>query len=243
MNEISRRGWLGLAGGALAGMAAVPAAANASSASGSKGPKAALETRPYVLPDLPYPADALEPHIDAQTLTIHHDKHHAGYVKGLNATLEKLERANREGDFSGIQDLARALAFHGSGHVLHTLYFSNLAPASRGGRPEGALRQAIESQFGSREKLEAQLVAASAKVAGSGWGLLAYEPMGGRLLVLQVEKHENQLLAGCTPLLVIDVWEHAYYLKYQNRRGDYLEAAMKLIDWAEVGRRFRAAAR
>ncbi len=195
----------------------------------------------YVLPDLPYPVDALEPHLDAQTLTIHHDKHHAGYVRGLNATLVKLEEARKSGDFSAVLALSRDLAFHGSGHLLHMLYFANLSP--KPGKPGGAFSRAVEAHFGSLEAMTSHLTAAANTVAGSGWGMLAYEPVGTRLLVLQIEKHENQVLCGAVPLLLIDVWEHAYYLKYQNRRADYVKAIMNVIHWDEVARRFDDARR
>jgi len=202
---------------------------------GEKGLKVMGPER-YILPDLPYPYDALEPYIDKQTLMIHHDKHHAGYVRGLNGTLEKLKAAQAKGDVRHIRSLCRALAFHGSGHVLHTLYFSNLAPKGRA--PRGTLLAAITSQFGSVDTLIEQLLAASETVSGSGWGVLAYEPLGGRLMVLQLEKHENQIVCGAAPLLVIDVWEHAYYLKYQNRRGEYLAALENVLDWEQAGKRF-----
>jgi Fe-Mn family superoxide dismutase len=231
MEALSRREWMKLLGGSAAGAAVVGLALRPSPAVASPN-----GIQPYELPDLPYPVDALEPYLDAQTLTIHHDKHHAGYVRGLNATLEKLEDARKKGDYSAVQDLSRALAFHGSGHVLHTLYFSNLTP--RAGKPKGTLLTAIEAQFGGVEALTAQLTAASNSVAGSGWGMLAFEPLGRRLLVLQIEKHENQMVCGAIPLLVIDVWEHAYYLKYQNRRADYVKAIMNVVHWDEVARRF-----
>lgn len=193
----------------------------------------------YTLPPLPYAADALEPHIDAKTLTIHHDKHHAGYVRGLNGTLAKLADAQKAGDFAQIQSLCRALGFHGSGHLLHTLYFGGLSPKSK--PPSGALLRAINKDFGSVDTLQAQLAAASKTVAGSGWGALAYEPLGKRLIVLQIEKHENQVFCGTMPLLVIDVWEHAYYVKYQNLRGDYVTAVMNIINWDEIAQRYDAA--
>jgi Fe-Mn family superoxide dismutase len=123
--------------------------------------------------------------------------------------------------------------------VFHTLYFANLAPKSAA--PEGALLKEINADFGGLDALKAHLAAATAKVAGSGWGMLAYEPIGRRLMVLQIEKHENQMLCGAVPLLLVDVWEHAYYLKYQNRRGDYIDAIMNVINWDEVARRFEAA--
>jgi superoxide dismutase, Fe-Mn family len=194
---------------------------------------------PYTLPPLPYPADALEPVIDAQTLTLHSTKHHAAYVAGLKAALEKSEAACKNGDFAMAQAIARAIAFHGSGHVLHTLYFANLSP--KPSEPGGALAEAITAQFGSLNTLKAYLTDVTNTVAGSGWGVLAFEPVGRRLLLLQVEKHENQIIAGMVPLLVIDVWEHAYYLKYQNKRPDYVKAVMGILNWDEVGKRYDAA--
>lgn len=240
MDGVSRREWMRLVGASAAGLAAVglPTAKSATAVVMRSGD---IGVKPYELPDLPYAVDALEPHLDAQTLTIHHDKHHAGYVRGLNATLAKLEEARKSGDLSAVQALSRALAFHGSGHVLHTLYFANLHP--KPAKPKGALLRAIESQFGDTQALASHLSAATAKVAGSGWGMLAYEPVGRRLLVLQIEKHENQMLCGAAPLLLIDVWEHAYYLKYQNRRADYVKAIMNVVHWDEVARRFDAARR
>jgi Fe-Mn family superoxide dismutase len=196
---------------------------------------------PYTLPELPYKANALEPHLSGEIITIHHDKHHAAYVKGLNTALAGLEEARKKGDFSGVQSLSRALAFHGSGHILHTLYFANLTPKSS--PPTGMLLDAIKEQFGSVEALTGQLGEATSSVAGSGWGILAYEPMGRRLLVMQVEKHENQVVCGAAPLLVIDAWEHAYYLQYQNRRPDYIKAIWNVINWEEAGRRFEKAMR
>jgi Fe-Mn family superoxide dismutase len=160
-------------------------------------------------------------------------------VQGLNAALGKIEAARKNGDFSAAQDLSRALAFHGSGHLLHTLYFANLTPKPE--KPKGDFLAAINEQFGSVESLVAQLTAASNSAAGSGWGMLAYEPIGRRLLVVQIEKHENQMVCGAIPLLVIDVWEHAYYLKYQNRRADYVKAIWNVVHWDEVGRRFNQA--
>jgi len=238
MGALSRREWMRLLGVSAAGGAAMGVPIKESAGAGNP---AAGGVEAYALPDLPYPVDALEPYLDARTLTIHHDKHHAGYVRGLKATLAKLEDARKRGDFAAVQSVSRALAFHGSGHVLHTLYFANLHP--KPAKPKGALLTAIRGQFGGVESLVSHLSATTNKVAGSGWGLLAYEPLGRRLLVLQVEKHENQLVCGAVPLLVIDVWEHAYYLKYQNRRADYVKAIMNVVHWEEVGRRFDRARR
>jgi len=232
----TRRDLLRWAGTSVAGAAVLgwPAPQAASGESGEAG-----GIVPYKLPELPYPADALEPILDAQTLTLHSSKHHAAYVNGLNTALEKCRAACEKGDFSAAQSLARAIAFHGSGHLLHVLYFANLHP--KPAPPSGTLGEAIAAQFGSVDTLKAHLTEVCNTTAGSGWGVLAYEPLGRRLLLLQVEKHENQIFFGAVPLLVIDVWEHAYYLKYQNRRADYVKAIMNIIHWDEVGRRFDAA--
>jgi len=230
----SRREMFKWAGASAAGAAVLGPSAQVSRA-------AAAGPAPYTLPDLPYACNALAPVIDERTLRIHHDRHHAGYVRGLNAALGRLNAARGSGDMASIQALSQALAFHGSGHVLHTLYFANLSP--RATQPTAPLTRAIVGQFGSLRSLTTQLAAATATVAGSGWGMLAFEPIGRRLFVLQIEKHENQMVCGAIPLLVIDVWEHAYYLHYQNRRTDYIKAIMTRIHWAEVGRRFGAALR
>jgi len=233
MEPLTRRGWMRWFGASAMGATAMGMSGGHSKSSGNAEP---LKIEPYALPPLPYPYDALEPHLDARTLTLHHDKHHAGYVKGLNTALDKLAEARAKEDFSAVQDLSRLVAFHGCGHLLHTLYFANLGP--KPGPAKGALLEAIKAQFGSEAALKGQLLAACNTAAGSGWGVLAYEPVGRRLLVLQIEKHENQHLVGSAPLLVLDVWEHAYYLQYQNLRADYLNAIWNVINWEEVGRRF-----
>jgi len=193
----------------------------------------------YTLPPLPYPYDALAPKIDEETLRTHHDKHHAGYVRGLNATLEKLEEARAAGDHTWIKALSRDLAFHGSGHVLHSLYWVSMTP--RETEPKGKLLSALGRDFGSFEAFKAQFLAASKKVEGSGWGLLVYEPLGDRLLVLQVEKHQDLTIWGVVPLVACDVWEHAYYLQYRNRRADYVDNFFTLIDWPAVAGRYENA--
>ena len=193
----------------------------------------------YVLPDLPYAADALAPHLSAEILAIHHDKHHAGYVRGLNAALDKLAAAREAMDFAQIKALSRALAFHGSGHVLHTLFWHSMSPGAGEASPE--FIEAVQRDFGSVQAMQTQFAKASAKVEGSGWGVLAYEAVGGKLLILQVEKHQNLGIWGCVPLLVCDVWEHAYYLQYQNRRGDWVDAFMQVADWSFASQRFAAA--
>lgn len=195
----------------------------------------------YELPPLPYPADALEPYYDAATVTLHHGKHHAAYVAGLNSALEKLEAARASNDFAAIKHLSREVAFHGGGHLLHSIFWTNLTPGG-GGRPEGALAAAIDAAFGGYAAFDAQLRAATIAVEGSGWGVLAAAPTG-ELAILQVERHQNQMVPGWTPILVIDVWEHAYYLKYQNRRADFVAAVLDhLVNWGDVATRFAAVA-
>jgi len=194
----------------------------------------------YVLPDLPYAYDALAPVISAAQLTVHHDKHHAGYVKGLNETLEKIAAACASGETGAVRALCDALAFNYGGHVLHTLYWFGLR-AEGPKAPEGALADLITRDFGSLDALKKWLGAAAVGVQGSGWALLALEPLGGKLVVLQTEQHDKVLGWGMVPLLAVDVWEHAYYLDYQNRRADYVAAVLEIVNWDVVGKRLAAA--
>jgi superoxide dismutase, Fe-Mn family len=192
----------------------------------------------HELPPLPYPYDALEPVIDKETLQIHHDKHFAAYLNGLNATLQKLEKARADGNFETIKPLSRDLAFHGSGVVLHWIYFATIGPKA-GGEPSGELAAAIKRDFGSYGAFWKQFAAACKDVEASGWGILAWEPFSKRLVVMQAEKHQNLTSWGAMPLMVCDVWEHAYYLKYQNRRPEYVDNFAKIIDWKKVEERFK----
>ena len=191
----------------------------------------------HVLPELPYAYNALEPVIDEQTLRLHHDKHHAGYVKGLIQAEEKLAEARVAGDYTLIKHWEREVAFHGSGHILHSIYWTNLSP-NAGGNPSGALARAIDRAFGDLDKFKQHMMAATKSVEGSGWGVLAYQPIFEKLVILQAEKHQDLTQWGALPLLVIDVWEHAYYLKYQNRRTDYVTNVFKIINWEDVTTRF-----
>ena len=196
----------------------------------------------HELPKLPYAYNALEPVIDEKTVTIHHDKHHAGYVRGLNTAETALADARKAGDYKSVTALEKQIAFHGSGHILHSIYWQNMiAPAQAKGKPGGALMQAITRDFGGFEQCWAQLAAATKGVEGGGWGILAFSPIFGRLVILQVEKHENFAQSGAIPLLVVDVWEHAYYLKYQNMRADYVDAFIKIVNWDDVEARFKSA--
>ena len=196
----------------------------------------------HKLPDLPYGYDALEPYIDEQTMRLHHDIHHAGYVKGLNTAEAKLEEARAAGDYALIKHWSREAAFHGSGHLLHSIFWPNMISASEAkAAPTGALAEAIDRSFGSFEAFKAQFIAASNAVEGSGWGILAYRPADDSLVILTAEKHQNLTQWGVSPLLVLDVWEHAYYLKYQNRRGEYVSNFFSIINWSDVSARFEKA--
>ncbi len=192
----------------------------------------------HQLPPLPYPEDALEPVIDKQTVNIHYTKHFEAYVKGLNAALEKLEKTREAGNFDEIKAISRDLAFNGSGVVLHWIYFETIGPKA-GGEPSGPLANAISRDFGSFGAFWKQFAAASKAVEGSGWGLLAWEPFSKRLIIMQAEKHQNLTSWGAMPIMVCDVWEHAYYLKYQNRRPEYVDNFAKIINWKKVEERFK----
>jgi Fe-Mn family superoxide dismutase len=196
--------------------------------------------RPYELPDLRYDYGALEPHYSAQTLELHHDKHHAAYVKGVNDALEKLGAARASGDLSAIVGLEKTLAFNLSGHVLHSIFWQNLSPKS-GGRPSGELAAAIQEHFGSFEKLKRQLNEVASTIMGSGWAALVWEPLGSRLLTTQIYDHQSNLNQGGIPLLVLDAWEHAFYLQYENRKADFFEAVWNVWNWGDVAERFEAA--
>jgi Fe-Mn family superoxide dismutase len=214
-----------MGGRALGAQSATPGPTCPGAASGGR----------YTLPPLPYGYDALEPFLGRQTLTLHHDRHHQGYVNGLNAALDEMDAARRAGDFGAVKHLSRDLAFHGSGHVLHALFWNSMAP---GGRPiAGELGRVVRNDFGSQDAFLGQFSAATKAVEASGWGIVAYEPVGDRILVLQAEKHQNLTVWGVVPLLVCDVWEHAYYLDYQNRRGEYVDGFMKVADWDFAGAR------
>jgi superoxide dismutase, Fe-Mn family len=195
----------------------------------------------YTLPDLAYDPGALEPHLSAKIVELHHGKHHAAYVAGANTALEKLADARAKGNFDTIVGLEKSLAFNLSGHVLHSIYWANLTPKG-GGEPDGALATAINESFGSFAAFSAQMSSVTTLVQGSGWGVLTYEPISKNLMIEQLEVHHNSSLLGGTPLLVIDAWEHAYYLQYENRRADYVKAIWNVINWTDVASRFAAAA-
>jgi superoxide dismutase, Fe-Mn family len=194
----------------------------------------------YQLPDLPYDPAALEPHLPGRILELHHGKHHAAYVTGLNTTIDKLAEARSTGDYGNIVGLEKNLAFHLSGHVLHSVQWTNLSPDG-GGEPDGALGAAIAEHFGSFDAFKKHLSAATVGVQGSGWGALVWEPLGGRLLIEQIYDHQGGTGQSTTPILVIDAWEHAYYLQYLNDRAAYVNAIWNVINWADVAARMVAA--
>ena len=194
---------------------------------------------PYALPDLRYDYGALEPHVSGKIMELHHDKHHAAYVKGANDTLEQLDEARHKSDLGRLAFLERALAFNLSGHILHSIFWQNLTPKG-GGRPNGELAAAIERDFGSFEQLKRQMVQAASTIMGSGWAALVWEPVGRRLLTTQIYDHQSNLSQGGIPLLVLDAWEHAFYLQYQNRKTEFFEAVWNLWNWEDISRRFDA---
>lgn len=197
----------------------------------------------YSLPDLPYAYDALEPHIDARTMEIHHSKHHAGYVAKVNAALEGtgIDKSIEDlvSDLTAVpEDKRTAVQNNGGGHANHSLFWSVMS-ASGGGNPSGALAEAIDSAFGSFDAFKEQFSNAAATRFGSGWAWLVVD--GGKLAVESTPNQDNPLMQGRTPILGLDVWEHAYYLNYQNRRPDYIAAFFNVVDWDAVGERFAAA--
>lgn len=198
----------------------------------------------FVLPELPYAFDALEPHIDARTMEIHHDKHHAGYVNNLNAALENhSDLANKSleelvSNPDGLPESVRtAVRNNGGGHYNHSLFWTIMSP-NGGGMPTGELASAIESAFGSFDSFKDTFSKAAVGRFGSGWAWLGLN--GSQLTVISMPNQDAPLMAGVTPILGIDVWEHAYYLNYQNRRGDYIAAWWNVVNWDEVARRFQA---
>lgn len=194
----------------------------------------------YTLPDLPYDYGDLAPAISGEIMELHHDKHHAAYVKGTNDTLDQLAEARDSGTFGGLVGLEKTLAFNLSGHKLHSIFWTNLSPEG-GERPEGELADRIVEDFGSFDAFKSQLTTATAAVQGSGWGVLAHDPLGDRLIITQVYDHHGNVGVDTTPLLVFDAWEHAYYLQYKNVRPDYVSELWNIVNWQNVAERYSAA--
>lgn len=194
----------------------------------------------YTLPDLPYDPAALEPHISGRIMELHHSKHHQAYVTGANSALEHLEAARAEGDFSAINKLEKDLAFNLGGHVNHSVFWQNLSPDG-GGAPEGELAAAIDDHFGSFDAFRAHFTATALGVQGSGWAVLAWDGVGKKPVIFQLFDQQSNAPLGVTPLLQLDVWEHAYYLDYLNVRADYVKAFWEIANWEDVARRFAEA--
>jgi Fe-Mn family superoxide dismutase len=194
----------------------------------------------YSLPDLEYDYAALEPHISGRIMQLHHDKHHAAYVAGANATLDLMAEARDKNDLTWINKLQKDLAFNLGGHVNHSIFWKNLSPAG-GDKPTGELASAIDEFFGNYDGFRAHFTANAMGIQGSGWSILAWDVIGQRLIIEQLYDQQGNLVAASIPLLMLDMWEHAFYLDYQNVKADYVAAFWNLVSWSDVQARFEAA--
>ncbi|NDV42365.1 MULTISPECIES: superoxide dismutase [Flagellimonas] len=195
----------------------------------------------FIQQSLPYNKNFLEPHMDEETLHLHYEFHHGGAVKGANKDLKQIKQLLQEGNMDMTDLWTRKLAYHFSSHVLHTIFWTNLT--NKKTEPKTELLRQIEKDFGSFDRLQAYMAKVSKSVEGSGWGILGYQPYSRSLTLLQCENHQKLTQWGVVPLLVIDVWEHAYYLKYKNKRGDFVDTLLEIIDWDNVAERFLTAKR
>ena len=194
----------------------------------------------YTLPELPYDYAALEPHISAKIMELHHDKHHAAYVAGANAALQAMEAARESGDHAAINLLEKNLAFNLGGHINHSIFWKNLSPDG-GGKPEGDLAEAIKDSFGSFEKFQAQFTANALGIQGSGWSVLAWDSVSHRLVTFQLFDQQGNVPVGTIPLFQVDMWEHAFYLDYLNVKADYVKAVWNIANWQDVAERLATA--
>ncbi len=201
-------------------------------------------TKQYSLPKLRFGYKDLEPHISEEQLTIHHDKHHLAYVNGANAIFEKLEKARKDSTDLDMKSTLKELSFHVGGHMLHTLFWENLAPSAEGGgSPGGYLGDEIGKEFGSFDRFKKEFSQAANSVEGSGWAALAYCRQTKRPLIMQIEKHNVDIYPDFRLLLVLDVWEHAYYIDYKNLRGKFVDAFWNIVNWKAVSKRLDEAMR
>ena len=194
----------------------------------------------YTLPELDYDYAALAPHISATIMELHHSKHHKAYVDGANTALEKLAEAREKNDFANINKLQKDLAFHLGGHTNHSIFWKNLTPGSEE-RPTGELAAAIDEFFGSFDAFKAQFNAVALGLQGSGWAFLAWDALGKNLIIEQLYDQQGNIAAGTIPLLMLDMWEHAFYLDYKNVKADYVTAFWNIVNWEDVATRFAAA--
>lgn len=194
----------------------------------------------YTLPDLSYDYGALDPHIAGQIMELHHSKHHAAYVAGANTALEKMAAARESGDFGAIAGLEKALAFNLGGHTNHSVFWTNMSP-NGGDKPTGELAAAIDEHFGSFDGFRAHFTNNAMTIMGSGWSILAWDTIGKKLLIVQLYDQQGNVPVGLIPLLMLDMWEHAFYLQYKNVKADYVNAWWNVVDWANVQERFATA--
>lgn len=194
----------------------------------------------YNLPDLPYDYGALEPHISGEIMELHHSKHHQAYVSGANTALEQLAEARDKNSLGSVNLLQKNLSFNLAGHVNHSVFWPNMSPDG-GDKPDGELGAAIDDQFGSFDAFRAHFTASATGIQGSGWSILAWDSLGQKLIICQLYDHQGNLSAGLYPLLMLDMWEHAFYLQYRNVKPDYVKAWWNIINWADVAERFTTA--
>ena len=192
----------------------------------------------FSLPKLPYDYNALEPYISEQQLKLHHDKHHQAYVNGANAAFEKLDKAHSENADLDMKATLKELSFNIGGHLLHSIFWENMAPAGKGGggQPSGAVAEMINMGFGSFERFKKEFTMAATSVEGSGWAALAVHPCISRPLIMQIEKHNVNIFPTFNILMVLDVWEHAYYVDYKNERPKFIEAFWNVVNWDRVNK-------
>ncbi|MEV8180944.1 superoxide dismutase [Specibacter sp. NPDC078692] len=196
----------------------------------------------YTLPELSYDYAALEPNISARIMELHHSKHHAAYVAGANTALEQLAEARESNNFANVAKYSKDLAFNLGGHTNHSIFWNNLSPEG-GDKPEGELAAAIDDAFGSFDAFRAHFTAAAMGIQGSGWALLSFEGLGGNIIIEQLFDQQGNVPVATTPLLMLDMWEHAFYLDYVNVKADYVKAFWNIVNWADVAKRFEAASK
>jgi Fe-Mn family superoxide dismutase len=194
----------------------------------------------YTLPDLAYDYAALAPHIAGEIMELHHSKHHAAYVAGANTALEQLAEARANGEFGTVPMLEKNLAFNLGGHVNHSIFWTNMSPDG-GDKPVGALADAVDEHFGTFDGFLGHFTATAMTIQGSGWSILAWDALGKKLVIVQLYDQQGNVPLGLTPLLMLDMWEHAFYLQYKNVKADYVKAWWNVVDWANVQKRFNAA--
>ena len=198
-------------------------------------------TKSFVLPKLPYDYKALAPYISEQQLMLHHDKHHLAYVNGANAIFDKLDKARKENTELDMKATLKEFSFHIGGHMLHSIFWENMAPAGKGGgKPIGAIAEMIDKEFGNFERFKMEFTKAAASVEGSGWAALAVQECVSRPVIMQIEKHNVNVYPAFQILMVLDVWEHAYYLDYKNDRAKFVEAFWNLVNWDYINKVLKA---